>query len=144
MKGKKLEILVLVVAFLILAAAMYMMYVGTVENNIEAMSLVNRLFSVGFLVYIAYSYILSNNLNKEIVELEKNIDNLKNEVARKRKKLKAAEKEVTEKTAEIEKLTADNAGLSKDLANAKKQVTKLKGDLKKLQEAAEKESSSEE
>ena len=87
MKGKKLEMLVLVVAFIILVGALYLMYIGTVENDIEAMSLVNRLFSLGFLVYIAYSYILSTNLNKEIMSLESHVDNLKQEVEEREKQL---------------------------------------------------------
>ena len=140
MKGKKLEIIVLVVAFVILAAAMFMMYQGTVQNNIKAMSLVNQLFSVGFLVYIGYSYLLSNNLNKLIVELEKNVENLKNEVARKRTKLKKSEEDLVAKTTEANELSSAKAQLEKDLALAKKQLTKAKSDMKKLTAEAGKDS----
>jgi len=132
MKGKKLEILVLVVAFVILATAMFFMFVGGTENDIKAISMVNRLFSVGFLVYIAYSYLLSNNLNKDIAELEKNVDNLKNEVARKRTKIEDLTKTVAEKDTELNKLSVEKSTLEKDVDSLKKQLTKAKGEVKKL------------
>ena len=132
MKGKKLEILVLVVAFVILATAMFFMFVGGTENDIKAISMVNRLFSVGFLVYIAYSYLLSNNLNKDIAELEKNVDNLKNEVARKRTKIEDLTKAVAEKDTELNKLSVEKSTLEKDVDSLKKQLTKAKGEVKKL------------
>lgn len=136
MKGKKLEILVLVVAFAILATAMFFMFVGGTENDIKAISMVNRLFSVGFLVYIAYSYLLSNNLNKEIADLEKNVDNLKNEVARKRKKIEDLTKTVSEKDSEISALTNDKSTLEKDVESLKKQLAKAKSEIKKLNDEA--------
>lgn len=132
MKGKKLEILVLVVAFIILATAMFFMFIGGTDNDIKAISMVNRLFSVGFLVYIAYSYLLSNNLNKEIAELEKNVDNLKSEVVRKRKKIEDLTKTVSEKDSEISALTNDKSTLEKDVESLKKQLTKAKSEIKKL------------
>ncbi len=132
MKGKKLEILVLVVAFLILATAMFFMFVGGTENDIKAISMVNRLFSVGFLVYIAYSYLLSNNLNKEIAELEKNVDNLKNEVARKRTKIEDLTKTIAEKDSEITTLTNGKSTLEKEVESLKNQLTKAKAEVEKL------------
>ena len=136
MKGKKLEILVLVVAFAILATAMFFMFVGGTENDIKAISMVNRLFSVGFLVYIAYSYLLSNNLNTEISELEKNVDNLKSEVARKRKKIEDLTTTVSEKEGEISTLVSDKTTLEKDVDSLKKQLSKAKSEIKKLEESA--------
>lgn len=144
MKGKKLEILVLVVAFAILATAMFFMFVGGTENDIKAISIVNRLFSVGFLVYIAYSYLLSNNLNKEIADLEKNVDNLKNEVARKRKKIEDLTKTVSERDSEISTLSNDKSTLEKDVDSLKKQLTKAKSEIKRLNDEAKVEAKPEE
>ena len=136
MKGKKLEILVFVVAFIILATAMFFMFIGGTDNDIKAISMVNRLFSVGFLVYIAYSYLLSNNLNKEIVELEKNVDNLKSEVARKRKKIEGLTATVAQKDTEISTLSSQKSTLEKDVDSLKKQLTKAKSEIKKLNDEA--------
>ena len=144
MKGKKLEILVLVVAFVILATAMFFMFVGGTENDIKAISMVNRLFSVGFLVYIAYSYLLSNNLNKEITELEKNINNLKDEVSRMRKKNDELTTSISQKDSEISTLSSEKSTLEKDVDSLKKQLTKAKAEVKKLTEEVATESKPEE
>jgi len=134
MKGKKLEMLVLVVAFIILVAALYLMYIGAVENNIKAMSLVNRLFSLGFLVYIAYSYLLSTNLNKEIVSLESHVDNLKQEVARNRKTIDKQGKDIKSKEIEITGLNSTNQKLEADVNATKKQLATAEAKLKKALE----------
>jgi septal ring factor EnvC (AmiA/AmiB activator) len=144
MKGKKLEILVLVIAFVILATAMFFMFVGGTENDIKAISMVNRLFSVGFLVYIAYSYLLSNNLNKEITELEKNINNLKDEVSRMRKKNDELTTSISQKDSEISTLSSEKSTLEKDVDSLKKQLTKAKAEVKKLTEEVATESKPEE
>ena len=144
MKGKKLEILVLVVAFVILATAMFFMFVGGTENDIKAISMVNRLFSVGFLVYIAYSYLLSNNLNKENTELEKNVNNLKDEVSRMRKKNDELTTSISQKDSEISTLSSEKSTLEKDVDSLKKQLTKAKAEVKKLTEEVATESKPEE
>lgn len=144
MKGKKLEILVLVIAFVILATAMFFMFVGGTENDIKAISMVNRLFSVGFLVYIAYSYLLSNNLNKEITELEKNVNNLKDEVSRMRKKNDELTTSISQKDSEISTLSSEKSTLEKDVDSLKKQLTKAKAEVKKLTEEVATESKPEE
>jgi len=144
MKGKKLEILVLVIAFVILATAMFFMFVGGTENDIKAMSMVNRLFSVGFLVYIAYSYLLSNNLNKEITELEKNINNLKDEVSRMRKKNDELTTSISQKDSEISTLSGEKSTLEKDVDSLKKQLSKAKAEVKKLTAEVEAENKPEE
>lgn len=132
MKGKNLEILVLVVAFVILLGAMFLMFIGDgSENNVKAISLVNRLFSLGFLVYIAYSYILSTNLNKEIMSLESHVDNLKQEVGRKRKTITKQTNEIKTKDVEISSLTDTNQKLEVDFNAAKTQLAKTESDLKK-------------
>ena len=144
MKGKKLEILVLVIAFVILATAMFFMFVGGTENDIKAISMVNRLFSVGFLVYIAYSYLLSNNLNKEITELEKNINNLKDEVSRMRKKNDELTTSISQKDSEISTLSGEKSTLEKDVDSLKKQLSKAKAEVKKLTAEVEAENKPEE
>ena len=144
MKGKKLEILVLVVAFVILATAMFFMFVGGTENDIKAISMVNRLFSVGFLVYIAYSYLLSNNLNKENTELEKNVNNLKDEVSRMRKKNDELTTSISQKDSEISTLSSEKSTLEKDVDSLKKQLSKAKAEVKKLTAEVEAENKPEE
>ncbi len=133
MKGKKLEMLVLVVAFIILIAALFLMYkgyTGSEENNLQAMNLVNRLFSLGFLVYIAYSYLLSTNLNKEIVTLESHVDNLKQEVSRKRETINKQGQEIKSKEIEISGLNNTNQKLETDVNATKKQLAAAEAKLK--------------
>lgn len=144
MRGKRLEMIVLAVAFGLLLTAGYFMFLYTGSGEaVKKIVLVNRIFSLGFIVYIAYSYILSSNLNNVIRELNKNIGNLKDEVARQKKTIKDKEEIITEKEGEIKVLNEEKEGLVSEAKKLKSQLTKAKNELKKLKEETATDSSDE-
>ena len=142
MKGKRLEIIVLIVAFVILAGALFLMFYGRGGGDeIKTIVLVNRLFSLGFLVYIAYSYLLSTNLNNEITSLNNHIDNLKKEVVRQNKKIddqqnqiKTRDQQISGLEQERDEINSKNESLSKELTKIKKELNDLR---QKTEEPAE-------
>ena len=113
MKGKTLENIVLALGLLVIASAVFLMYIDT--DGVVAES-VNLIFSIGFIIYIAYSYILSNNLNSEIRGLEINVQNLKEEVGRQKSTIATRDKTIAKQKHELhdltEKVTATEAELN--------------------------------
>ena len=127
MKGKKLEIVVLIVAFLILSGALFLMFYGrggTTADEMRTVVLVNRLFSLGFLVYIGYSYLLSTNLNNEIADLNKHVGNLKQEAGRLNKKIDQQNKEISGQKSEISTLESEIKSVKSDKETLIKQLAK--------------------
>lgn len=132
MKGKTLENIVLGLGVLVIGAAVFLMYIDT--GGLKASS-VNFIFSIGFIIYIAYSYILSNNLNNEIRELEKHVHNLKEEVGRQKETIAKRDKSISDLRVEIaelnKNLTETQAELSaktEALLGAQKEILDLKKD----------------
>ncbi len=126
MKGKVLENIVLGLGLLVIGAAVFLMYVDT--EGVAARS-VNIIFSLGFIIYILYSFILSQNLNKEINGLNKIVHNLKEEVGRLTATVAKRDATILEKNQNITTLTQDleqaNAALSKSSEELKKAVLKI-------------------
>ena len=112
MKGKTLENIVLGLGILVIGAALFLMYVDT--NGVAAKS-INIIFSTGFIIYIAYSYILSNNLNNEIRGLEKHVQNLKEEVGRQKETIAKRDSSIANLHAEVSNLTENMASIQTEL-----------------------------
>ena len=136
MKGKKLEIVVLVISFAILAIALFLMFKGRgTPDEVKTVMLVNRLFSLGFLVYIAYSYLLSTNLNNEILNLNQHVDNLKQETARLNKTINKQKTEIADQQSRISDLESENKTVSDEKDALIKQLAKANQQLEKLERA---------
>lgn len=113
MKGKTLENLVLGAGVLVIGAASFLMFYD--KAGVAAKS-VNLIFSVGFIIYIIYSYILSQNLNGIIYDLKKHVKNLKEEVQRLNDTLGQRNATIASQKVEI-------AEQAKSVANLKAEVS---------------------
>lgn len=96
MKRSSIETIVLVVGVAIIGIALFFMF-GDNEDPSRSIFITNLIFSFGFLIYIVYSIMSTNSLNKEIRGLNKHIDGLKHEIAK-------YKKQVAEKDGEIQNL----------------------------------------
>jgi len=138
MKGKLLENLTLAVGVITILAAVFLMYIDT---EMVAAPKINLLFSIGFIFYIAYSFILSRNLNEEISGLEKHVSNLKEEVSRlnstigeKNNQISAQQNEIGTLKVAVDKAEKQKATVSKELKEAQKRVAELEAQLPEAQQ----------
>lgn len=96
MKRSSIETIVLVVGVIIIGIALFFMF-GDSSDPSKSIFITNLIFSFGFLVYIVYSIMSANSLNKEIRALNKHVEGLKHEIAK-------YKKQVADKDAEIQDL----------------------------------------
>ncbi|AEV33251.1 uncharacterized protein containing a divergent version of the methyl-accepting chemotaxis-like domain [Owenweeksia hongkongensis DSM 17368] len=99
MKRSSIETIVLVVGVAIIGIALFFMFSDN-EDPSKSIFITNLIFSFGFLVYIVYSIMSANSLNKEIRGLNKHLDGLKHEIAK-------YKKQIADKDAEIQNLQQD-------------------------------------
>ena len=99
MKRSSIETIVLVVGVAIIGIALFFMFNDS-EDPSQSIFITNLIFSFGFLVYIVYSIMSANSLNKEIRGLNKHVDGLKHEIAKYKKQL-------ADKDAEVQNLQQD-------------------------------------
>lgn len=128
MKGKLLENIVLGVGLLVIALATFLMFA---DKDGSAAGSINIIFATGFIIYIAYSYLLSKNLNEEIYQQKKQITNLKDEINRLKQNLAQREATINAQTTEI-------SGLQTDLKTNEEAREKLAEALKKANSAVKK------
>jgi len=114
MKGKTLENIVLGTGVVAIATASFLMFYD--KSGIAAKS-VNIIFSTGFIIYIIYSYILSQNLNGEIYELKKHVNNLKEEVQRLNQTLGERNQTIASQKTELALQTKTIANLQAEVAD---------------------------
>jgi peptidoglycan hydrolase CwlO-like protein len=130
MKGKTLENIVLGTGVLVIGAASFLMFYD--KAGVAAKS-VNLIFSFGFIIYIIYSYILSQNLNGIIYDLKKHVKNLKEEVQRlnqtldeRNQTIATQNKEIKLQANQIAELQSEIAEKSQSLAAAQAELESLK------------------
>ena len=136
MKGKLLENIVLAVGLLIIATASFLMFF---DETGQAAQRINLIFASGFIVYIIYSYLLSQNLNGEIYNLKKHVANLKEEVARLTQTVANRDATITRKKQEISTLSEDLARTQSALETKENELLKAKAEIASLKEKQEKE-----
>lgn len=124
MKRSKLEILVLVLGALVILGSLFLKFVADMSPEKELI-VTNIVFSVGFLIYIVYSMMSTNSLNREIRRLNSHIDSLKTEIAKK-------DKTLAERQQRIELLEKEKQQAEEQLADTRKQIAELEGEVKKL------------
>ena len=134
MKGKTLENLVLVVGLIVIGTAVFFMYFAP---QMLAARLINVIFSLGFIIYIAYSYILSNNLNTEIRDLEKHVNNLKEEVGRQKATIAKRDASIVEKEGQLADLSTQLEELQVSLINANQELSDAKNRITELESSKE-------
>ena len=94
MKRSTIETIVLVVGVAVIGVALFFMFGRDETDPSRSLFITNLTFSFGFLIYIVYSIMASNSLNREIRGLNKHIEGLKTEIAK-------CKKQISEKNAEI-------------------------------------------
>lgn len=133
MKGKTLENLVLGAGVVVIGTASFLMFYD--KSGIAAKS-VNLIFSTGFIIYIIYSYILSQNLNGEIYELKKHVNNLKEEVQRLNQTLGERNQTIASQKTELALQTKSIANLQAEVAEKSAALTAALTELETLKAQA--------
>lgn len=123
MKKGGLEIGVLLIGALIIVTSLLVKFIFNLPAT-QTLVISNIIFSIGFLIYILYSIMTTNNLNKEIRGLNAHILGLKKEIA-------AKNAEITKHQATIKGLQSEN---SNHLQNLKQQASEIKELNKQLED----------
>lgn len=130
MNRKNLETLVLVLGLLVIGAAVFFIFIR--QQTPSSIFVTNLIISLGFLIYVIYSILATNNLNREIRGLTKQVAALKEDIAKKNKlleeraaRISALEQDVAEKDATIETANTKVAELQENVAALQQQVQNL-------------------
>lgn len=123
MKRNRLETITLFLGIIIIGAALFMMFIR--NTTPQSIFITNLVFSVGFLIYILYSMMTTNSLNREIRTLNGQVKFLKEELAKK-------ELIIKEKEARIKVLDGDKQSLQEQLAEARQQIADLEAKIQEL------------
>lgn len=132
MRGKTLENIVLAVGLLVILAAIFLMFIDT--KGVASRG-INIIFSIGFIFYIGYSYILSQNLNTEIRELQKHVNNLKEEVVRKQEDITRLTQTVASQKTELDDLSNTLAQAESTIAVQNEKLDAASVEISALKEA---------
>ncbi|MEQ9261948.1 MAG: hypothetical protein RLP14_02185 [Owenweeksia sp.] len=126
MKRSNLETIVLFLGIVIIGIALFMMFIQ--NTTPQSIFITNLIFSVGFLIYILYSMMTTNSLNREIRKLNVHIKSLKEELSKK-------EALILEKDGRINSLQNNLAQLQQELSKSQGQITNLQNKIQELQSA---------
>ena len=130
MNRKNLETLVLVLGLLVIGAAVFFIFIR--QQTPSSIFVTNLIISLGFLIYVIYSIMATNNLNREIRGLSKQVAALKDDIAKKNAELEeratrisTLESVVAERDTTIESANSQIAELQKSVAALQLQVQNL-------------------
>ncbi len=130
MNRKNLETLVLVLGLIVIGAAVFFIFIR--QQTPSSIFVTNLIISLGFLIYVIYSILATNNLNREIRGLSKQVDALKGDIAKKNAELEARstrisnlENDVAQRDTTIEGSNAKITELQEEIATLQKQVQNL-------------------
>lgn len=130
MSRKNLETLVLVLGLLVIGTAVFFIFIR--QQTPSSIFVTNLIISLGFLIYVIYSILATNNLNREIRGLAKQVAALKVDITKKNTELEARatritllEKDVAEKNATIESSNAKITELQEQVTALQQQVENL-------------------
>lgn len=126
MKGKTLENIVLGAGVIVIGIASFLMFYDKAGIASES---VNIIFSTGFIIYIIYSYILSQNLNGEIYDLKKHVKNLKEEVQRLNQTLGERNQTIAAQKAELDRQNNEIVALQIELGEKKEALSATQNEL---------------
>lgn len=130
MKKGGLEIGVLLVGALVIVASLLVKFFFNLPAN-QTLIVSNIIFSVGFLIYILYSIMTTNALNKDIRGLNAHVAGLKKEIA-------AKNNEINQLKGTVKGLESDNNVLEKEATELRNELSGLQDELMALRAAAEK------
>lgn len=136
MKGKLLENIVLSIGLLVIAAAVFLMFFAETPELVKS---VNMIFATGFIIYIIYNHIMARNLNGQIYELQKHVDNLKDEVGRLESTLSERNATIADQKNTITSQEKTIADVQTQLEATEKKLVAASEDVKRLTEQLKKE-----
>lgn len=124
--------LVLVLGLTVIGAAVFFIFIHN-KKTPDTIWITNLIISLGFLIYVVYSILSANNLNTEIRQLSKQIEALKDDIAKKDQELdkrqdriKALETDLAAKDEAIEAEQTKVTDLDKKVSVLEKQLAELK------------------
>ncbi len=120
---KQLETIVLSMGIIIILVAVFMMFFN--KSSPKSIFWTNLIFAVGFLIYILYSMMTTNSLNREITGLNNHIKSLKDDIQKK-------DNTIQQKNTEIDRLQEDNDKAQKNLETAQNEIGQLKKEVESL------------
>ena len=124
MSRKNLETIVLILGLIVLGAAVFFIFIR--QQTMGSIFVTNLIISLGFLIYVVYSIMATNSLNREIRQRDNHIASLKEEIAKKGKLL-------DERQARITALEKDVAERDEALESSRAAVVDLEQQIKDLQ-----------
>lgn len=130
MKRSNLETTVLILGLIIIGLALFFMFFT--EDTYQSLFISNIIFSVGFLIYIIYSMMTANSLNREIRQNQSHIAHLKEELRNRDKQLAEQQKRIDALEEEKLKMEAEKAALEEDLSTSNTEVEKLQREIAEL------------
>lgn len=125
MKKSGLEIGVLLVGALVIVGSLLVKFIFNLPAN-QTLIISNIIFSVGFLIYILYSIMTTNNLNKEIRGLNAHIKGLKKEIADKASEISSLKTSITSLKQEKAELEKQSEEKSAQLSELQKQLDEIR------------------
>lgn len=130
-KRRKLEILVLSLGGLVILSALFLRFATDLPPD-RKLIFTNIVFALGFLVYIAYSILSTNNLNREIRALNNEVVLLKKDILEKEKLLEERQERVNLLEGELSDSKKTISELEEDLAASKKENSALEKQISDL------------
>jgi peptidoglycan hydrolase CwlO-like protein len=129
-KAKKLDLFIIILGAAALITAILFGFV--LKSNPMGETISNIAFAVGFLAYIAYSYLRSAAYEKmkfqqeqTIEERNNEIQNLNAELEKSKKEISSLKSEVSKMQSELKKSKEEVSALKADLAQAEQQIAAL-------------------
>ena len=123
MKRSTIETLVLIIGVAIIGIALFFMF--ATAKTPSSIFVTNLVFSFGFLVYIIYTIMASNSLNREIRGLNKHIEGLKTEISKYKKQLSQKEDEIKGLQNELSEKQDVITSQTEKIDNLEKKVSEL-------------------
>lgn len=125
MDSKKLELATLITGSIAILMAIYFGFVAA--SALSSSKIINYVFAVAFLVFIAYNYIKSTEYEKIKKQLTDEISELNN-------RIESLTADINKKTTEIEKLNSELSDRDKKIAEVESENRKLQQKIESLEE----------
>lgn len=131
LKRSKLEVSVLVLGGLVIAGSLFLKFFSGFDPKAELI-ITNIVFAVGFLIYIVYSIVSTNNLNKEIRSLSSEVASLEDKVETQDRELRDKAERIKSLESEKTQLQEAKASLEKDLGASREECDSLQEEIAEI------------
>ncbi len=128
MNKKSLETLVLILGLLIIGTAIFFIFIQ--PKTMSSIFVTNLIISGGFLIYVLYSIMATNNLNKDIRNLEKHIDSLKGDIQEKNTAIEQKDKQIGDQNRRLDKNDKDLKAATQSIKGLEKELSDLRAQAK--------------